>query len=72
MLRPGINYPLNATLEDISTIRGRGLGRQVIYNNIQKIYNAFEAREKEVILDNKSRQKELQLAKVVRLQTKDH
>ncbi|MEK6885164.1 MAG: DNA polymerase, partial [Nanoarchaeota archaeon] len=41
MIRPGMNFPIAATIEDIQVVRGRGVGRKTLFENIQKIQNSF-------------------------------
>lgn len=41
--RPGIYFPLDATTEDVSAFRARGIGRKELYDNFRKIQEAWAA-----------------------------
>ena len=41
LARPGIYFPLNPTKKDIKKIRARGLGRAAVWDNWQKIIDAY-------------------------------
>lgn len=61
LARPGVYFPLNPTIEDIKTVRGRGVGRGVILENWKKIVKTWEdwdgvivpSKEKRDTLDEK-------------------
>ena len=42
LARPGIYFPLEPTKKDIKRIRARGLGRAAVWDNWQKIIEAYE------------------------------
>jgi len=41
--RPGIYFPLNPTKDEIKKVRARGIGRGVVYEQWQKIVDAYES-----------------------------
>lgn len=41
--RPGIYFPLSPTKKEVENVRGRGVGKKVIYDNWQKIVDAWQA-----------------------------
>lgn len=45
LARPGIYFPLEPTKKDIKRIRARGLGRAAVWDNWQKIIEAYEKGE---------------------------
>jgi hypothetical protein len=45
LARPGIYFPLEPTKGDIKRIRARGLGRAAVWDNWQKIIDAYEKGE---------------------------
>lgn len=45
LARPGIYFPLDPTAADIKRIRARGLGRAAVWDNWQKIVEAFQQGE---------------------------
>jgi hypothetical protein len=45
LARPGIYFPLNPTEKDIKRIRARGLGRNAVWDNWDKIVRAYEEGE---------------------------
>lgn len=53
--RPGVYFPTNPSEEDIKNIRGRGVGRRVIWENWQNVCDAFARGDMEVKLPNVSR-----------------
>lgn len=46
LARPGVYFPMDPTLEDIKTLRGRGVGRQVILDHRDRIVRSWENRKK--------------------------
>jgi DNA polymerase family B len=40
--RSGVYLPLNPTEEEIKDVRGRGIGKKVLYDNWEKILNSYE------------------------------
>jgi hypothetical protein len=55
LARPGIYFPLNPTKEEIKKVRARGIGRGVVYEQWQKIVDAYEAGEPLVKVKDLSR-----------------
>lgn len=54
LARPGIYFPLEPTKADIKRIRARGLGRAAVWDNWQKIIDAYEAKEPGIRIQNLS------------------
>lgn len=42
-VRPGIYFPLQPTTEELEKVRARGLGRRTLYENHQKVVEAYHA-----------------------------
>jgi hypothetical protein len=53
--RPGIYFPLNPTKEETKKVRARGIGRGVIWEQWEKIVQAYESGEDNVRVKNLSR-----------------
>lgn len=53
--RPGVYFPLNPTEEQLAEVRGRGLGKRVVYDRWRDIVDAFDRGEPGVTLDNVTR-----------------
>ena len=49
-VRPGIYFPMNPSESELESVRARGLGRRVVYEQWQKIVAAFDAGQPEVRL----------------------
>jgi hypothetical protein len=49
-VRPGIYFPLEPTEEEIEKVRARGLGRRLLYEQWEKIVDAWEHKKKSVKL----------------------
>lgn len=47
--RAGVYFPLNPSLDDVQTVRGRGVGRGVILENWERIVDRFESWDKKPI-----------------------
>ena len=54
LARPGIYFPLEPTKSDIKRIRARGLGRAAVWNNWQKIIEAYNNGEPGICIQNLS------------------
>jgi len=54
LARPGIYFPLEPTKADIKRIRARGLGRAAVWDNWQKIIDAYERKEPGIRIQNLS------------------
>lgn len=54
LARPGIYFPLNPTKADIKRIRARGLGRAAVWNNWEKIVEAFNDKQPGIRIQNLS------------------
>jgi DNA polymerase type B, organellar and viral len=54
LARPGIYFPLEPTKSDIKRIRARGLGRAAVWDNWQKIIDAYEKGEPGIKIHNLS------------------
>ena len=55
LARPGIYFPLNPTKDEIKKVRARGIGRGVVYEQWQKIVEAYERGEKMIKVQDLSR-----------------
>jgi hypothetical protein len=53
--RPGIYFPLNPTDKQIEEVRGRGLGKKVVYDRWRDIVDAYDRGEPSITLDNVTR-----------------
>jgi hypothetical protein len=53
--RAGVYFPLDPSVDDIVTVRGRGVGRGVILENWKKIIDRFEAWDKKPVASNTPR-----------------
>lgn len=42
MVRPGVYFPLSLSMKELGKVRGRGLGKEVVYNNAHKIITEWE------------------------------
>ena len=54
LARPGIYFPLEPTKADIKRIRARGLGRAAVWNNWEKIVEAFNDKQPGIRIQNLS------------------
>ena len=54
LARPGIYFPLEPTKADIKRIRARGLGRAAVWDNWQKIVEAYTSGEPGIQIENLS------------------
>jgi len=54
LARPGIYFPLDPTKDDIKRIRARGLGRAAVWDNWQKIIEAYESGQPGIQIQNLS------------------
>lgn len=54
-VRPGIYFPLNATDEQIKIVRARGIGKRVLYDQRERILEAWEAKQDHVEFQSVSR-----------------
>ena len=53
--RPGVYFPLKPNLEALKKIKGRGVGKKVVFDNADKIINAYENGEAKVRVANVTR-----------------
>lgn len=53
--RPGIYFPLNPSKDDMKKVRARGLGRKSLYDNWERVINAWRANQPSVVVGNVSR-----------------
>lgn len=53
--RPGVYFPISPSLEALKKIKGRGVGKRVVYENCSRILEAWERRESTVRVANVTR-----------------
>jgi len=53
--RPGVYFPLNPTDEQLAEVRGRGLGKKVVYGYWRDIVDAYDRGDPAVVLTSISR-----------------
>ena len=55
LVRPGIYFPLNPTLDELKTVRARGVGRAVMYAAWQTLIDAWDQKLESIVLADVTR-----------------